>query len=47
MFKFLIGCVVGGVFMSALWMIYIAYFIDDASSMGRRLRTWVRLKAHR
>ena len=35
---FLLGIVVG----SALWLVYIAYFSDDATSMGGRLRRWVK-----
>lgn len=40
---FLLGVVVG----SVLWLVYIAYFADDATSMGGRLRRWVKKRLRR
>ncbi len=40
---FLLGVVVA----SLIWMAYIAYFNDDATSMGGRLRRWVKKRLRR
>ena len=47
MIQFLLGCVVGGVAVSILWISYIAYFEDDAHSMGGRFRRWIKAKLRR
>jgi hypothetical protein len=47
MSQFLFGCVVGGVIMSVCWLAYIAYFPDDVTSMGGRLRRWVKKRIRR
>ncbi len=42
MVQFLFGCLIGAVAISVLWISYIAYFEDDATSMAGRFRRWVR-----
>lgn len=47
MTQFLFGCLVGAVGISVFWLAYLAFFPDDASSMGGRIRRWVRKKRGR
>ena len=47
MTQFIFGCLLGGAGMSLMWILYIAYFSDDATSMGGRFRRWVKKLLHR
>lgn len=47
MTQFFVGCVVGGLVFSVLWLLYIAYFFDEAAGLGSRFRRWVRNKTKR
>jgi len=40
MWMFLLGVLTGVIGISALWMIYIAYFSPEADSLGARIREW-------
>jgi hypothetical protein len=44
MMQFLFGSFVGAIVISVFWLAYLAFFPDDASSMGGRIRRWVRKK---
>ena len=43
-FQFCAGLLIGLVVASVLWVGYIVYFEDEASSLGQRIRQWMRQK---
>ncbi len=42
--KILLGLILGIGLSSVLWVLYIAYFLEDAAALGRRVRAWLRAK---
>ena len=36
-----LGLIVGIVFSSLLWGLYIIYWIEDAAAMSRKVRRWI------
>ncbi len=44
---FMFGGLVGFLFASLLWALYLAFFRDDAASLGGRFRRWIRRKFNR
>ncbi len=42
--KFLLGLIFGIGLSSVLWALYIAYFLEDAADLGKRIREWLRSK---
>lgn len=42
--KFLLGMIFGIGLSSVVWALYIAYFLEDAADLGRRIREWVQRK---
>jgi L-asparagine transporter-like permease len=42
--NFVLGAIVGFVFGSLLWALYIAFFRDEATAFGMRFRRWIRKK---
>lgn len=41
---FCLGLTLGVGSSSLLWVLYIAYFLEDAAALGRRVREWLRRK---
>ena len=44
---FCLGLTAGIVSSSLLWVFYIAYFIEEAESLGRRTRRWFQKQLNR
>ena len=47
MMQFIFGCVVGGAGASLMWVSYIAWFEDDATSVAGQFRRWIKAKLRR
>jgi hypothetical protein len=45
--NFYLGVIVGLVGSSLLWVLYIAYFIEESESLGRRVRRWLQVQFNR
>jgi hypothetical protein len=44
---FCLGLTAGIVSSSLLWVLYISYFIEEAESLGRRMRRWLLAQLNR
>lgn len=42
--NFYLGVVAGFVGSSLLWVLYIAYFAEDAKSLGKKVKEWLQAK---
>lgn len=42
MLMFVLGVFAGVIGISALWIVYITYFNNEADSLGVRVRRWVK-----
>ncbi len=42
-----LGMVLGFVAASGLWVLYLAYFENDATAMGKKSRAWLKKKLTR
>lgn len=45
--KFFLGVLCGIVLSSLFWVLYISYWIEEAESLGRRVRRWVQVQINR
>lgn len=44
---FCLGVTAGTVGSSLLWVLYIAYFLEDAAALGGRVREWFQAKLNK